>query len=572
MPDIFDILDTQDTQISGGDIFDKTPLPPQSFRENISRSLGAAATGYASGTGYGLLTNLSNLLALGDVYDPEEIERIRAISEREGVPFDEEQYLEAGGRALGSFPTPSNIARMTEESTGLPITAKNKLQKAIELGTMAGKVTPGTVAQRGTAAIAAPVSNELLQELGLPEELSELASLGIGSYAGSKAPKIDITKSKKTSGLIERRYEKLKKPTEVSPGKIKKINEKIENEFRNIASDIIEKSPIEETYSSLKNDVTFKEQAKKSFKDVENLSETLPEKFSTKEIKKSLTDILGKKKGKGFTPSEYDVSHKKFINDFIKKTPEKEINTHDLVSQYRRNNESLAEAYEPGQSFAYNKAKREALSDYNKIIAETIESKFPDSEFSNLFKSTNKQWSQIMDAEAIDKFMDKLFDGKIKFEKGKDFFNKEGMTLPFKRALGEEGFKNFQQLMKDLMSTEQASKMMKAARTKGFKDLGETAFSFVLHPTLGKLKLGYEVAKDAYIKLWEAVLDKPQLAVTWDNGLKEFKKGNFANAEKAFNELKEKSEKIRIDSMHKFKEKMKSNQKFQKKTNAQSLQ
>jgi hypothetical protein len=494
--------------------------------------------GIAEMTAPGLITGAWQLLAQGEILDPDEIEQIKNISEREGVPFDEEKYMEAAQAALGTIPTVSNIASKIEEQTGLPLEAKTGLQKGVRLASSVGKAVPGTLAQKAAAATTAPLAKTGLEELGVPEPIAELGGFTVGALAGGKAPAIDVGKVKKPSGLQVKRYEKLEKPTEISKGKIEKINKNLENEFRNIASDIIEKSPIEETYTALKEDASFKQAAKEAFKEVEVVSEQLPEKFSTHDLKKELVDEVLKKKGTGFTPSEYDKNHKKFIKEFIKETPTQEIQAKDLVIQYRKNNEALKQAYEPGQSFAYNRAKRQALSDYNKSIASIIEKKFPETEFAHLFKSTNEKWSKIMDAEAIDKFMDGMFDGKVKFEKGRQFFDKEGMTVPFKRALGEEGFKNFEQLMKDLMTKEKAHSMMKAAKSKGYKDLASTGLAYVLHPNIGLAKMGLDITKGAYKSIWESLLDKPQLVFTWDKGVKAFKKGDFAQAEKAFDKVK----------------------------------
>jgi|SRR5271166_5133999 len=533
MSDIFDSIEGTDNV---GDIFDTFQEKPESFRKSALRTAYQIPSGIAQAKTYPL--DLLQMAGIGHALDPEEIEHLRKIHEREGIPFDEEAYRGQVEQAGAYFPTQSNIERIIEEQTGAPLTAKTKLQKAAKLGSLVGKVTPGTALQKGTAGVGAPLISQTAQELGVPESLADVIGAGSAALAGAKIPgKLAVEKAKKPSGLTTRRFEKLEKPKEVSAKKIKSINEKTENEFRDIASDIIEKSPIEETYTALKADAGFKQQARESFKDVEKLSEQLPQKFSTVDIAKEIVNKALAKKGTGFTPSEYDQAHKKFIMDFLKKTPKQNVAAKDLVTQYRKNNEALAEIYEPGQSFAYNRAKRQALSDYNKAIASVIEKKFPDSEFANLFSSTNKRWSQIMDAEAIDKFMDKLFDGKIRFEKGRQFFDKEGMTMPFKRALGEKGFENFQQLMKDLMSTEQASKMMKVATEKGFGDLAKTAGAYILHPSIAKGKLLYGTSKSIYKKLYESLLDKPQLSIKWDKGLKEFKKGNFSEAQTAFNEI-----------------------------------
>ena len=516
--------------------------------EDVITSTGRYATqvpqALLATTPSGITAGLWQLLATGEALDPEEIEHIKKISEREGIPFDENAYRKAAQTALGGVPTVSNIASKIEEKTGLPLEPKTRGQKALRFVTEATRLIPENSALRGTnVSLPKPVLGttvegikEVLQEAGLPEPIAELASFAAIKQLPEGSASIKIGKETKPSGLSTKRYEKLEKPTEISKKTIKNINAGVESEFRDIADKIIEKSPINETYSALKNDSGFKVAAKEAFSEVEKLSEQLPNLITGKEFKKNLAKIVANKKGTGFLPSDFDVSYKKHIKEFIKNTSNQNIRAKDLVKQYRKNNEALTQSFEPGKSFAYNRGKREALLDYNKSIGSMIEKEFPGTEFSDLFKSSNKQWSEIMDAEAIDKFMDKLFSGKINFEKGKNFFEKEGMTIPFKKALGEN-FQDFNQLMKDLMTKEQAHKMMKVAKSKGYGDLAKTGMAYVLHPKIGLTKMGLDISKITYRKLWEHLLDKPQLAIKWDKGVQAFKKGDFSTAEKAFQEL-----------------------------------
>lgn len=542
MPDAFDRFEGKDA--AKGDAFDRFPVQKESFGKAALRTAYQIPSGVAQAKTYPL--DLLQMAGVGHALDEEEIEHLRKIYEREKIPFDEDEYRQQVQNAADYFPTQGNAERIIEEETGAPLTAKTRGQKFLKFASTASKIAPKDYTFRGmNTSLPRPVlgtgvaaASEVGKELGVPEPIADIASFAILKKPTEGAGKVSVSKAKKPSGLTERRYEKLTEPKEVSAKKVEKINEKVESEFRDIANNIIKKSPIEETHSALKNDSTFKSQASAAFKDVEKVSEQLPQKFSTEKVGKKLVKIAFEKKGTGFTPSEYDHSHKKFIKQFLQETPKQDIQAKDLVTQFRKNNEALKEAYEPGQSFAYNRGKRQALTDYNKAIVSLIEEEFPDSEFSNLFKSTNKQWSQIMDAEAIDKFMDKLFDGKIRFEKGRQFFDKEGMTIPFKRALGEEGFKDFEQLMTDLMSTEQGNRMLKAAKTKGFKDLADIGLGYILHPAIAKTQIIGKSAKLIHRKIFEALLDKPQLAVTWDKGLKAFKKGDFKTAEQSFNKLK----------------------------------
>lgn len=541
---------------------------PESFGKQVARTALQIPQGILEGTTYGLTTGLQSFLGAGEIYDPEEIERIRAISEREGIPFDEEKYLQAGQQALGSIPTVSNIAETIEERTGLPLAPKNLTQKGLRLASTVTKASPENLTFRGAkTALPRPVigagvggATVGLQTAGVPEPIADLASFGIVKKASQPGIHLDFTK-KKPSGLTERRYEKLKEETPVSEKTLNKINKSVENEFRDISNKIIEETPIAKTYQSLKDDLSFKSNSAKEFEKVNQLADQIPGTFPSQEIKTSLESSLAKRKTTGITPTEFDKSHAKFVNDFIKETPEKNLLASDLVTQYRKNNKALGEAYEPGQSFAYNRAKRDALQSYNEVIADMIEKRYPKSEFSKLFKETNKQWAEIMDAESITNFLNDLFKDRINFKAGRDFFDKNGMTVPFQRALGKEGFAKFETLLKDLMSTESANKLLKQADNQGFKKLFNIGASYLISPKLGAAHHLFSGIKGGYNKIFEMVLHQPQLAVTWDRGINAMKRGNFKVAETEFKKIEEAEksfnarEKNRLESLKKFNQK-----------------
>ncbi len=544
MSDAFDRFEGRDSE--SGDAFDKLPIPKEPWYENLSRYASGAATGYASATPLGIASNLSNLLALGDVNDPEEMERIREISEREGIPFDEEKYMQAGQSALSSFPTPSNIARQTEEATGLPLTAKTRGQKALEFAISTTKLSPsGATLRPLNTSLPKPVlgagvtaAKEGLQQAGLPEPLSELASFGILKMPPQGSPSISIGKSTKPSGLTERRFESVTSPTDVSKSRLDKINSTVESDFKNITDKIIQNSPVKKTYNIMKEDAGFKATIQELFPEVEALAEQISGKFSSDEVKKAIAKQYQIKESSAITPGEYDKSYGKFMRQFLKNTPSKELSAKDLVKQYRANNKELGEYFKPGESKGLNRARKDALLDYNRTLADIIESKYPDSEFGNLFKFTNKRWAEINDVQTINKFVDDLFDGKIRYDKSAKFLEKEGADFAFKRALGEEGYQNFKQLNKDLMTQQQAYKHLKMAESKGYGDLAKTGMAYLLHPKLAIAKISAETAINAAKGIYIGVLDKPQLTVVWDDGLKALKQGRYAEAESKFSTLK----------------------------------
>ena len=349
---------------------------------------------------------------------------------------------------------------------------------------------------------------------------------------------VGIGKKTKPSGMPARGYENISKPTEVPAKKVKQIEHKVEQDFKAISEKIIKEAPIEETHTALKNDKTYKEVAQQSFRDVETLAEQIPQKIHTKTVKKAIVDQVMKSKGTGFTPSEYDKTRLQYIKQFLKETPEQEITARDLVAQYRKNNKELSEAFDPIKSGGYNRGKKEALLDYNRALAETIHKQFPDSEFANLFKESNERWTKIMDAEAIDKFIGSIFKDGIKFDKAQKLLDKEGMKFPFKRALGEKGYKNFETLLNDLIDTKTANRMLIATNKSPWPTIAKQAIGWAVGPWTGGATLAYNIGKGAIRKTWEYLLDKPQLMIKYKSGVDDVKKGDYKAAMAKFDDIK----------------------------------
>ena len=553
MADAFDRF--QGTDSDTGDAFDRFPINEESFGKSAFRTAAQIPQGIAEATGPGLAAGLFQLLAAGETdLDVEDWQRVRKAYEDKGELFDEDAYESGRQQALSYIPTVSNIASAIESKTGIPLDPKTRTQKGLRFASMAGKAIPkpnptapkGYTFRGANTGLPRPVLGagiegvrELLLEMGLPEFAADVLSFGAIKPTSATSGIFNVGKEQKPSGLTTRRFEGIEKPTEVSPKTLTRINENAEREFRDITKNIIKESPIKETHESLSRDVSFKKNALEGFKQVENLSESLPNQFDSKAIKKDLNILASKKSDTGLTPSEFDKSHNKFIKQFVEETPDRSFTAKEIVSQYRKNNKQLSEAYEPGQSFAYNRAKREALLDYNRLLAEMIEKEFPNSQFANLFKETNKRWADISNSEAITGFLDKLFkDEKPNFKTARQLFEKDGMTVPFKRAMGEEGFAKFETLINDLLSQEQGYKLLKKAEDQGSKEFIKLASSYLVHPNVATAKAGWNILKGGYNTIYNMVIDKPKLAVTWDRAINAAKKGDFKAAQKEFSIVK----------------------------------
>lgn len=513
----------------------------EGFWKNAMRYIAQIPKGMAQVTMPGIITNLMQMINTGEVFDPEEIERLREISEREGIPFDENAYLEAANEALRSFPTVSNIASMIEEETGIPLEAKTQGQKLLEFATGGAKLTSGTLPQKAISGATTAAVKGGLEELGVPEIIADIPALAAGQIAGAKTPAMEIQTTKlKPSGLTERQFESLQKPREISEKRLKTINDKVKKEFDELSSKIIEESPVGETAKNLKENPAFKQEARELLGEAQEIANGMKENISLKNYKKELADIQAKE-SKGFAESEYDKEFKSFIKRSIKEIKGKVTSPGKFVEQYRKNNQELSEYFEPGASKSLNRAKRDAILAKNVAISNLMEKKFPNSELVPVFKEGNARWTKIKDVEAIDDFVNDVFQEKINYKKIHDFFDKENYGRIFKRSLGEKGFKEFEQLLKDMLTSEAPYKMLKVADQKGFGDLVTTASAYLLSPKLGALKTVYGASKEGFKFLMNSMLDKPKIVFNLRKGVQELGKGDFAKASESFKKIDEES-------------------------------
>ena len=521
----------------------ETQQEEESFGQQALRTGANVGVGRLEATPYGIATNLINLIGAGEAFDPLEIERIKEISEREGVPFDEEKYLQAAKAATEYFPTPGNLANVAEDVTGLPLKANSQRDRLARLGGMGSKfagIGGATGLQQAAAGGTASAGSYILQEkYGIPEPLADFLALSFGATVAPKVvPSIEMGAKTKPSGMKELGFEKLTKPREVTESKLAKINRKLETDFRQVSKNIIAESPVGETFENLKNDPSFKAESRELMQEAQTIADAMPDTIPEGLIAEKLKDIQIKKPIRGYAPSKYEKSYEKFVDAIYEDISKVGATPGKMVEQYRKNNDELGEFFQPGESKAVNRAQRDAILDHNRAITQVMEDLFPDSELVPVFKEGNERWTKIMDAEVIDEFIDDLFTDKVSFKHLKPFFDKEGYTRPFKRALGDEGFKEFEQLLKDFSKAEAPYKMLKVAKDKGYSDLAKTATSYFLSPYAAYGKVGLDLAKKTWKTLMNSMLDKPQIAFTLKKGIQDLKKGNFKEAEKQFDKLK----------------------------------
>ncbi len=483
------------------------------------------------------------LAGLGEALDPEDLDRLEEIHRREGIPFDREQYMQGVRQAYETFPTFGNIERGIEKQTGLPLEAKTRPQRALGLaGGIRQALGPtgagATALQAAGAGGAAVAGSEAMQKfLGVPETAADvIASLGIGRVQpGQVKPIVTIGPKEKPSGLTERMFERTEKPTSVSKSRLEKLDQKVETEFRDLSNKIKQTSENKTVFEALDAGPEFKETAREAFNVVAQAAEDIKQPISGKELKTQIIRQVAEKKGRTILTSEFEQHKRAYLEKLWKSTTEGNMSVSDLVKQYRENNAGWGELWEPGQSSAYNRAKQAALSEYNKAIVETLRKQGADPTFVGLFEDTNKAWQQIMDAESLNRVIDEIATGKIDFARGEKFLDQHGIRKQVERSLGKDGAKQFDQLVKDVVSMKTPRKFLRERPQKdGMAYMAKRFAHFMFFPKSGAALGAYEMAKGAYTALWEALLDKPKLAVKWNKGVNAAKAGDVKAAEKMF--------------------------------------
>ena len=522
----------------------------EGFWKSSLRTAMQPIQGFLETTGPGLAASFWQILSMGEL-DHEEMDRLKQVYEREGKEFPAEEFEEAREKALSMIPTVRNIASAIEEKTGFPLHPKTRLQKGIRFATEAARFSPeGATLRPLNVGLPKPVLGtgvegvkEVLQEAGLPEPAAELLSFLALKMPTEGAPRITIGGKEKPSGLKERGFENLEQERKVSQKKMGKINDAIENDFKAIADDLIKNSPVGKTHAELEANPLFKSEMGKQFGKIEELADVIPDQIDTMTVKKAIANQAKKKIATNLAPSEYTKEYHNFMKQFTQETPKGKVGAGDLVRSFRANNQDLSGAFDPIKSKNFNRAKKDALLDYNRAIAEVIQESFPGTEFSKIFPETNKGWSQILDSEKINEFINGMFKGEIKHNKIREFFDNPHTNAPFKRALGDN-YPKFEQLMKDMLSSEKPYKMLKVAKDKGLTDFVETASLFVINPKLSMGKKALDFSKQGIKFLLNTVLDKPKLTIKWHDGVKNLMKGDFKGAEKDFAFLKTQTEEM----------------------------
>lgn len=366
----------------------------------------------------------------------------------------------------------------------------------------------------------------IAKELGATEEQQALAGVGgMGAKGLLKfRPKLVKVPKVKPSGMPVRKFEKLKKPTRVFRSTAEKAIRETEGDFRKLTSDLQNKT--NRSYRAMTEDPTFKAQVSDIFEQVEKGAAKLKDPVSTQNLANQLHGEMRKTRQRGISQSDTEITKQSQLTKFFIDTKGRKFTATQLLDQFRKNNEQLSKLYPYGEKALENIGKREALEAYNRAIANTIQEQFPKTEFADLFKFTNNRWSEIKKIETVDKYIDAVFKGdKINFRLAEKVLTDPKQAGRLKNAIGKQSFAEFKQIHKDLLSREQALKMLNA---KGFSvdDIPKKALYFLIKPKTTAVFIG----KDLVERVWRTALTNPQQMRKWRMGASLFKRGHVKEA------------------------------------------
>lgn len=127
------------------------------------------------------------------------------------IPIDKQQVQEEATGAIGKyFPSQSNVERIIEESTGLPLTPQSDIDRYLRTSGMAAGFSGGSPLEMLKTAAAAGGIQSLAEIVGAPQWLSQLLALISGGVAKGKpsvGSKIEKDILKTTESLPKSTFE-----------------------------------------------------------------------------------------------------------------------------------------------------------------------------------------------------------------------------------------------------------------------------------------------------------------------------------------------------------------------------
>lgn len=502
----------------------------------------------AEGMALGTQLEQNDNLAWASQFRPKEVqEKIAAMHK----PTYDEMRQQAA-ETYPSYLTQSGLEKKIEELTGLPLTPRTTIDQVLRLGGNAAgfrggsyfngtKLAPGAMArtiEKGVAGVTAPLVSEGLQKMGVPEPIAEnIGLLGAQFTPVPRSIPTGTTPIMKKSGMPQRNFESITKPTKISESYHGTITQNIETDMRQATDKLFsEASP---TYVEMKTNPGFRDERIAGMENVQNLASGLSRKINTNDVRKEFISAVNKriKESGGIAHSEFDRELLKEANILLRGTKiNRAASASDLLRQYRKANSDKGKLFELGSSTSRNEAKQEALRLHNNAVSNIIETKYPQTDFAKEFLKENKAWAAMEDADKAKNIVDSLFTPEgIKFKDAQKLLKDNSTTRGLRRMLGKEKFGNLQEIARDFVSQGNKYKLLKPVEGPGVGSMVKDALLFPTHPLIAGTSLaktGYQHFKGRGLKNVSSNVKWSQVPQNEKTGLQKFTKDVYQDFKK----------------------------------------
>lgn len=558
--------------------------PKESLLKSSLRTAYQPISGYLKR--YSYIADLLQASGVGEALDPEFIEHLRNIHEREGIPFDESKYRQKVAEAAEAFPTQSNIEKALEERTGLPLQAKTDVQKALSLGGTASGFQPGSLLQKGIAGVAAPVISETAQVVGIPKSLSEI--LGLAGAGGAATGKLVEKTLSPEQQMLRQIAEKHQLPTYagmetespkispiVSKGRQEKLTGELAEKSEKAIDEVITKQlPLNEAEKLGINPQTVYERAYKRMdetaksidkeiaegkkkpiniqpvlnwikKEVDKIKKSAPSLSTPDKVRiKILKDeykSLSKKPAPALPESIKLIDiHGKPLSSPIKKRLPKEINASQTIDQTRNYNENVREIYKKPEFTGAQQEVRETYAQLNDQFQNAIRES-GENDLARQLQFGNQVFSESSKINQVQNILAPALEHGYNINKMSSILRSKNNRKFLERSLGKNAVKD----LIDIVHYGKKAENLVFKRLKNPKTIGEYVSSLtplkagllaLKHVSLPGLAILGETTKGTAQRVAGILFTRPSTRKAYRNFLKgmgEAKKGTLIKSSEA---------------------------------------
>lgn len=523
--------DDEETPSAGSEgywVLQEDEQPEDSTAKSVARTALQAPLGAASMVTYpaDILAAAAQGATLGAFEESDAMEEARRLFPGEfhpQIPREEQAlYAEEVGQYM---PTQSNLERVLEETTGLPLQARDELQKMLRLGGEAVAFRTGGLKPKLFAGAVAPAVSQAAKAMDVDEGLADVAGLIASSAPMPRFGRGIKETEKYASGLMKPRAveSKLTKFAKVSPEVQERAIQGLNEEASKLTKKVLEtEKPI---LKQMSEGVDFEKKFEEGFKEVRKQAA----KYNPTLDVSPVADLMKKSRAELRGIPQLSSQSKKILSEAKAFSRNPPSSLYESLKTYRENNKKLKGIYEQALVKGSQKEYANFLQDYNSAIRESMKKTLPaDSAWMKQFENLNKEFSEYLNAKKAETILKPVFGAKPTISQIEKLIDDPRVIKKLQMAVGEKGAQEISTIMKDLKDARNAiAKMPKSdysffektlpigydvASLIPFGKLLKVPYYAKVGTKAAQLGLGHYLVNPAsrrnYIKLLESVKNK----------------------------------------------------------------